>query len=48
MTDSQIKEIEKSLPELPDEKKIRLANQYTISEYDASIITSDPDLARFL
>ncbi len=45
--DSWIKEIEHSLPELPDEKKMRLANQYSISEYDASIITSDPDLADF-
>ena len=32
---------------MPDEKKNRLADQYTISEYDASVITSEPDLADF-
>jgi len=35
------------IPELPDEKKARLISQYGIKEYDASVITSAVEMARF-
>ncbi len=37
--------IRRSLPELPDEKKKRFMDEYGLPEYDASVITSDKDLA---
>lgn len=35
------------IPELPDEKKVRLINQYGIKEYDAAVITSAVEMAHF-
>jgi aspartyl-tRNA(Asn)/glutamyl-tRNA(Gln) amidotransferase subunit B len=42
-----VKEIEASLPELPDAKKARLQSQYGLSAYDAGVLTSDGPLAAF-
>ena len=42
-----VKEIEASLPELPDAKKARLQSQYGLSPYDAGVLTSDAALAAF-
>jgi aspartyl-tRNA(Asn)/glutamyl-tRNA(Gln) amidotransferase subunit B len=42
-----VKEIEASLPELPDAKKARLQSQFGLSPYDASVLTGDGDLAAF-
>ncbi|MBI1405172.1 MAG: Asp-tRNA(Asn)/Glu-tRNA(Gln) amidotransferase subunit GatB [Caulobacter sp.] len=42
-----VKEIEASLPELPDAKKARLQTQYGLSPYDARVLTGDGDLAAF-
>ena len=42
-----VKEIEASLPELPDAKKARLQSQYGLSAYDAGVLTSDAALAAF-
>ncbi|MCE3289606.1 MAG: Asp-tRNA(Asn)/Glu-tRNA(Gln) amidotransferase GatCAB subunit, partial [Caulobacter sp.] len=42
-----VKEIEASLPELPDAKKARLQSQYGLSPYDAGVLTSDAALATF-
>ncbi|MBX3478944.1 MAG: Asp-tRNA(Asn)/Glu-tRNA(Gln) amidotransferase subunit GatB [Caulobacter sp.] len=42
-----VKEIEASLPELPDAKKARLQSQYGLSAYDARVLTGDGDLAAF-
>ncbi|MGZ8363235.1 MAG: Asp-tRNA(Asn)/Glu-tRNA(Gln) amidotransferase subunit GatB, partial [Caulobacteraceae bacterium] len=36
-----IKEIEASLPELPDPKKARFQSQYGLSAYDAGVLTSE-------
>ena len=42
-----IEKIKKSLPELPDEKKVRFINSYEISDYDAEILTSDRRISEF-
>src|SRR6056297_861094 len=39
--------IRDSLPELPDEKKARFINDYGVTEYDASVLTADVDLAAY-
>ena len=36
-----IAEIQASLPELPDEKRVRLQSQYGLSAYDARVLVSD-------
>ena len=36
-----------SLPELPDEKKARFVTDYGVTEYDASVLTADVDLAAY-
>ncbi len=42
-----VKEIEAGLPELPDARKARLMSAYGLSPYDASVLTSDGDVAAF-
>jgi aspartyl-tRNA(Asn)/glutamyl-tRNA(Gln) amidotransferase subunit B len=42
-----IDEIQKSLPELPDEKKERFVRQYQIPEYDAKILISTKTMADY-
>jgi len=42
-----IEKIKKSLPELPDEKKLRFINFYKISSYDAEVLTSDRRISEF-
>ena len=37
----------KNIPELPDQKKNRLVSEYGIKEYDASVITSNLEMAHF-
>ncbi len=39
--------IKAALPELPCAKRARYIAQYGLPEYDAAILTTDPDLARF-
>ncbi|MRU16724.1 Asp-tRNA(Asn)/Glu-tRNA(Gln) amidotransferase subunit GatB [Roseovarius sp. A21] len=36
-----------TLPELPDEKKARFVTDYGVTEYDASVLTADVDLAAY-
>ncbi|WP_306154237.1 Asp-tRNA(Asn)/Glu-tRNA(Gln) amidotransferase subunit GatB [Roseovarius sp. MMSF_3281] len=36
-----------TLPELPDEKKARFVTDYGVTEYDASVLTADVDLAQY-
>ncbi|MGM0409428.1 MAG: Asp-tRNA(Asn)/Glu-tRNA(Gln) amidotransferase subunit GatB [Bacillota bacterium] len=40
-----IEEIEKRIPELPLEKKLRFIEEYGLPEYDAGVLTDDIDLA---
>jgi aspartyl-tRNA(Asn)/glutamyl-tRNA(Gln) amidotransferase subunit B len=46
ITDEMI-ENGKDIPELPDAKKARFVNEYGIKEYDASVITSSVEMARY-
>ena len=42
-----IKTVKKSLPELPDARKVRFINEYTLPEYDADVLTSAKELADY-
>ncbi len=47
ISDKWIDEIKKTMPELPDEKKIRFINEYDLPVYDAEIMTSERELADY-
>jgi len=40
-------EIQKSLPEMPDERKLRWVEKFGIPEYDASVLTEEKDVADY-
>jgi aspartyl-tRNA(Asn)/glutamyl-tRNA(Gln) amidotransferase subunit B len=42
-----LENIKKNLPELPDQKKERLMEEYGLSSYDASVLIEDVDIAHF-
>ncbi len=46
LTDEMIED-GKKIPELPDEKKARLIKEFGIKEYDATVITSTLEMAKF-
>jgi len=46
-SDSWVKEIKETLPELPDTLKKRLVNDYGITAYDASILVEEKDFVDF-
>ena len=41
LDDGLIQEIKKEIPELPDDRKIRYINDYKLSNYDSSVLTSE-------
>ena len=45
--DKWIQEVEKGLPELPDEKHSRFTKEYKLKDYDAKVLTSSIELANF-
>lgn len=45
--DTHIENIQKILPELPYEKRIRFKEQYNLPEYDIDILTNEKDVANF-
>ena len=47
LDDDWIKGLQDSLPELPDQKKERFINEYSLSSYDANIIVSDKATSEF-
>ncbi|MFW2365093.1 MAG: Asp-tRNA(Asn)/Glu-tRNA(Gln) amidotransferase subunit GatB [Desulforhopalus sp.] len=47
ISDQWINEVRKSLPELPDERKLRIVQQYGIPEYDAVLLTGDREVADY-
>ncbi len=42
-----VEQVAEGLPELPDAKKARFIDQYSLSEYDASLLTISPGMAQF-
>ena len=42
-----VDEIAASLPELPDEKKARFINDFSLSEYDAGVLTAEAENAAY-
>ncbi len=44
--DDYIDSIRASMPELPDQRKARFEEQYALSEYDASILAADANIAQ--
>jgi len=42
-----VDDISASLPELPDEKKLRFINDFGLSDYDASVLTAEAENAAF-
>ncbi|MGO3751454.1 MAG: Asp-tRNA(Asn)/Glu-tRNA(Gln) amidotransferase subunit GatB [Peptoniphilaceae bacterium] len=47
LTDEKIEEIKNKLPELPQAKKLRFMEEYSLSEYDARVLTSTRKLSDF-
>lgn len=47
VTDEEIQQLRQSLPELPDARQARFVEQYALSEYDASVLGDEADMARF-
>ncbi len=45
--DAWISQIQKTMPELPDEKRLRFVREYSLADTDAGILTSSIDLADF-
>ncbi len=46
LTDEMV-EAAKKIPEMPDEKRRRYVEEYGVREYDATVITSEVEMARF-
>ncbi|WP_146344653.1 Asp-tRNA(Asn)/Glu-tRNA(Gln) amidotransferase subunit GatB [Falsiphaeobacter marinintestinus] len=42
-----VDDIQASLPELPDEKKSRFINDFSLSDYDASVLTAEAESAEY-
>ncbi|MFU0800825.1 MAG: Asp-tRNA(Asn)/Glu-tRNA(Gln) amidotransferase subunit GatB [Xylanivirga thermophila] len=42
-----VKKLKGELPELPDDKKMRYVDEYGLPEYDAGVLTSSKEVARF-
>jgi len=47
ITEEQIQELKKSLPELPKERRNRFLKEFNLSPYDSSVLTSEKKLADF-
>ncbi|KJS00077.1 MAG: glutamyl-tRNA amidotransferase [Desulfobulbaceae bacterium BRH_c16a] len=47
ISDAWIEEVRASLPELPDQRRVRFTEEYGLPEYDAILLTSDRDVAEY-
>lgn len=47
ITNEEIEQVRRELPELPQQKRERFMSQYGLSAYDASILVSSKDMATF-
>ena len=45
--EQDIKSIKSTMPELPEEKRIRFMKDYSLSEYDTSVLISDKNLSSY-
>ena len=47
ISSKEVEEIKSSIPELPDQLKSKYMNTYNLSNYDASVLTSDKQISDF-
>jgi aspartyl-tRNA(Asn)/glutamyl-tRNA(Gln) amidotransferase subunit B len=47
LSPSLVADLQKSLPELPDEKKARFVRDYALSAYDADVLVAERDMADY-
>lgn len=47
LTNEYIEEIKNNLPELPDKKKARYLAEYSLTDYDATLLVNTKELAKF-
>ena len=47
VSDEQIEELRRNMPELPDARQARFVEQYSLSDYDAGILSSDAAMANY-
>ena len=47
VSDEQIEELRRNMPELPDARQVRFVEQYSLSDYDAGILSSDAAMANY-
>ncbi|MGY6528953.1 MAG: Asp-tRNA(Asn)/Glu-tRNA(Gln) amidotransferase subunit GatB [Cyanobacterium sp.] len=47
ITDAQLEDLQKKLPELPAQKRIRYESEYGLSAYDARVLCDDRDVALY-
>ena len=47
VSDETIEELRRNLPELPDARRARFAEQYSLSDYDAGVLSSDAAMAAY-
>ena len=47
VSDEQVAELRRNLPELPDARQARFVEQYSLSEYDAGILGTDAAMANY-
>jgi aspartyl-tRNA(Asn)/glutamyl-tRNA(Gln) amidotransferase subunit B len=47
LSPSLIEDLQKNLPELPDEKKVRFMRDYALSAYDADVLVAERETAKY-
>ena len=47
VSDEEVAELRRNLPELPDARQARFVEQYSLSDYDAGILSSDAAVAKY-
>lgn len=47
VSDATIEELRRNMPELPDARRARFVDQYSLSDYDASVLSSDAAMAAY-
>ena len=47
VSDATIEELRRNMPELPDARRTRFVGQYSLSDYDASVLSSDAAMAAY-